>query len=713
MDVNQDYSAVPDHALERLVALARMLRDGARMIALCTAGAMLAGLAYLACARPVYQADLMVQIENSPDTTAFRSLLGDVSSLFAVRSTAAAETQILASRLVVSRAVDALALFVDARPKRLPLIGHWFARRGDGAARPGLFGWGGYTWGTARIRVSHFDVPRALAGCRFTLTYLGDGRYRLAGETLGAGWHGRVGELARRRAGDGELALRVDAIDAQPGAAFELIRLSRRQAIDTLRNQLSVQERIKQSDVVIASLRGDDPEQVSRTLNEIGVQYIRQSLERKAEEAAKSLDFLEARLPALRRQLTESEARLTALRDARGSIDLAEEARLALATLADLATRTLELQLKRDALLSGFTSAHPSVQALDRQLAALGARRDAAEQTLRRLPALQQTIVRLMLDVKVNTDLYTALLNNMQQLQLVQAGNVGNVRLVDVAVTPEMPIGPHRRLVAAASLLLGLLTGGGIVIARGLLWRGVDDPREVAHAARARVVARVGADARSLEDLRGLRMTLRDTGNPFVLLVAPDAGAGCAFIAARLAALSAATGARVLLVDADPHRANLSARLGCARAPGLSDWLAGPAHAAPALRVDCLEGVAVLPAGAPDTHATDRLAGLASLARLSALARNYDRVLVVAPPVLAWSDAGAFAPLAGTVLLVARAGATRLAALADAARRLADYGVAPDGVVLNGGGRAAPGARAGERGRARWRARLARWRGRQ
>lgn len=83
------------------------------------AGVVLAlGVAYAFLARPVYRADILVQVEDNPNSA--NSLLGDVSSLFDVKAQATAEIEILRSRMVVSKAVDNLRLYISAKPKYFP-----------------------------------------------------------------------------------------------------------------------------------------------------------------------------------------------------------------------------------------------------------------------------------------------------------------------------------------------------------------------------------------------------------------------------------------------------------------------------------------------------------------------------------------------------------------------------------------------------------------
>ncbi|WP_025098433.1 GNVR domain-containing protein [Burkholderia sp. A1] len=689
--------------LETLSELVELVSAARWLVARCVLGALLAGGVYLLAAKPVYQSDILIQIENTTDTTAFRSLLGDIASLFDVRSTAAAEAQIVASRLVLARAVDELALYIEAQPLRVPLVGDWFARYQSGLTTPGLFGMGGYGWGGERIRVACFEVPRELLGRAFMLTVLGHGRYRIDGDGLGDGVSGgRVGKPLRLPFGAGSFTLRVDELAARPGAVFVLKRHSRQRTIDTLRRALVVQERIKQSDVIVASLRGSNPERVARTLNAIGSQYVQQSIERRSMDAATSLGFLEAKLPALKTRLTESETRLTALRGARSTVDLAEESRLALEMLADYGKFAIELEQKREALLPAFTEAHPAVRAIDRQLAGLSTRRHAAERALRRLPDLQQAVVRLMLDVKVNTDLYTALLNNMQQLQLVQASNSGKARLVDAAVAAELPIGPRRGLVLVVAGVLGLVAGCGVALGRALLVHGVDSPGAIERAAGAALIASIPFDARShapsaAVELRGggfeeslhaldmaLRTPLRRVRAPIVLLVATRSGDGCVFVAAHLAASAAAARRRVLLIDGDAEGAHLTMRLGGRRGAGLSGWLASPPGSVSPLASGLLDGVALMPAAIE----AQRMAGLVdneqAVARIEALAREYDLVVVTAPAVLESADVGAFAMLSAIRLLVVRAAATKPAAVVEATQRLLRYGMSIDGVVRNG-----------------------------
>ncbi|MBU9186922.1 polysaccharide biosynthesis tyrosine autokinase [Burkholderia gladioli] len=696
------------------VAVLDILLESRWLIASITCVVLFAGLSYAIFSKPVFEANIMVQVEDSPDTSAAKSLLSDVSALFDVKSSAAAEEQILASRLVVERAVDKLKLFIDVSPKRFPLIGDWIARHHDGLSDPGLAGFGGYAWGAEQIDVARFDVPIRNEGDTFTLTALAGGRYRFEGGDLDAAVEGTVGKLEHFPSPRGPIVLQIASVTAKPGAAFLLVRNSRLKTVEDIRDRLNVQERVKQSDVVVASLQDTDPKWVSDTMNEIGRQYVRQNIERKSAEAAQSLEFLTAQLPQLKQQLADSEARLTKLRNERGTVDLSEEAKLALAQTADARTRLLELQQKRQELMSRFTARHPSVVAIDEQIAALGAYRGEAEQQIRRLPDLQQETVRLMLDAKVNTDLYTALLNNMQQLQLVQAGKVGNVRLVDTAAVPEVAVRPKKVLVALASLLLGLLAGCGTAIVRSMLFHGISDHNEierrlglavyatVPNSEHQRELAQEAARKRghqsilsiafpgdpAVECLRSLRTALQfamlEAKNDIVLIAGPAPNVGKTFVSSNLAVLMAGAGKRVLLIDGDIRKGCLHDYLGVPRGRGFTDLVEGSACVDDVVRRDVIEGLDFISTGTMPKNPGELLLNPSLATRLGDLSSRYDIVVIDSAPVLAVPDTGILGALAGTALLVTMAGKTKLGEIGECAKRFAQNGVRLNGIVFNG-----------------------------
>ena len=58
------------------------------------------------------------------------------------------------------------------------------------------------------------------------------------------------------------------------------------------------------------------------------------------------------------------------------------------------------------------------------------------------MPLTQQEVLRLKEDAAVNNEIYTSMLNRVQQLRIVRAGEVGNVRIVDFARATPMPSKP-------------------------------------------------------------------------------------------------------------------------------------------------------------------------------------------------------------------------------------------------------------------------------
>ena len=78
---------------------------------------------------------------------------------------------------------------------------------------------------------------------------------------------------------------------------------------------------------------------------------------------------------------------------------------------------------------------------------------------MRQTPRQDKDVVRLQRDVQVNSQLYTAMMNNAQELRIAQAGMTGNARLVDAAGVLPLPIRPR------AGTVLSISAGLGVVVA--------------------------------------------------------------------------------------------------------------------------------------------------------------------------------------------------------------------------------------------------------
>jgi exopolysaccharide/PEP-CTERM locus tyrosine autokinase len=160
-----------------------------------------------------------------------------------------------------------------------------------------------------------------------------------------------------------------------------------------------------------------------------------------------------------------------------------------------------------------------------------------------------------------------------------------------------------------------------------------------------------------------------------VLLIASATPAeGKTFTSLNLAfSLSLEQETRVLLVDCDIPKPQLTNVMGLAASPGLFDALADPRLDVEACVCETdVPNLAVLPVGLKHDRATEMLASRRMqevVARL--LAADPHRVIVFdSPPLLLTTESAALASVAGQVVLVIRAEVTPKAAVQDAIRQL-------------------------------------------
>jgi tyrosine-protein kinase Etk/Wzc len=475
-----------------------------------------------------------------------------------------------------------------------------------------------------------------------------------------------------------------------------------------------ISEKGKESDVIGVALEGGDAAKTSAILNAIGNEYVRQNAQHTQEEAEKQIDFLDKQLPELKAQLEKAESEFNAFRSAHGAVDLSAEATALLQSSSLAQSRIADLKQTRAQLMARFTPDNPAVIAIDGQIdEAQKALAQLASQT-RQLPPLEQGVLRLQREVQVDTNIYTNLLNNREQLRLLKAGKVSNVRLIDTAATPESPVRPKRAFIFVAALLTGLFVSVAMSLLKRRLNSGIAVADEIevgtgltvyAAVPRSRVqqtltrrlpvtsqgptavLAHTAAFDAAVESLRSFRsaleFALEEATNHIVLLAGPTPVIGKSFVSVNLAALLGASGKRVLLIDADLRRGSLNRNVGVPCSPGIIDIVEKDGDYDGAIHRQVMPGVDFVANGGYVTNASELLKGR-SFQRFAQWADGeYDVVLIDAPPILPVADSGIVANLAGTVFLIARYGVTSVSELRESVRRFSQIGVPIRGVIFN------------------------------
>jgi len=685
------------------------------LIAMITLVVTLLGAAYAFIAKPVYEANMLIHVEEE-GTKESKNIIGDVNSMFNVKTSAMSEMELIRSRLVVSRAIDNLRLYIHARPKYFPVIGSWLAERNSQLSNPGLLGYGGYAWGAEKIDVSVFNVPDTLLNREFAITAGNNGQFIVRQKETNLELQGTVGTPMTFETPKGNIELQVSSLSAKPGTQFMLTRTSRLGAIETIQRSMAVTELGgKQSDVIGVTLQGSDPRMINSVLTEIGKEYMRQNASRKTEEAEKSLAYLNKQLPELKNQLEQAEFKYNSFRNANGTIDLTEESKLSLQYSAAAKVKKMDLQQKKLDLLTRYTSEHPLVQGIDSQLRDVNNQISSMDEHIKSLPMIEQNLLRLSREVKVNTDLYTAMLNTAQQLRLVSMGKVSNVRLVDPSMMPEKPVKPNRPLIVGLAVLAGLFLGMLTAFFKKSMRGGIDSPEQVERVAGIPVFASIPHSKRqkelyeqvnthsrqhkvpllasvsstdiAVESLRNFRTALQFSmpqfKNNIVMITGATPGMGKSFVSANLAAIMAATGKRVLLVDADLRNGLLHLYFGFGRQDGLSDALAGARRIEQVIHPGVIENMDFISTGTLPPNPSELLLRPQLNAFLQQLSSSYDLVLVDAPPILAVADTMILGAHAGAIYIMTRAGVTTPGEISESMKRLAQAGLAARGILFN------------------------------
>lgn len=673
---------------------------------------------YLVLAPRTYKADALLRIDKNKALLA-ATLRGDANTAptEAENPRAQREVEILRSRSVLGKVVEDLNLMVEYSPRYFPVIGETLARKHDkhdGIAQA-WWGFSRWAWGGETLKIDRFDVPDRYLDKEFTLVALAYNRFQLLGPKQQILAEGQVGELISADIGDSKpVLIQVAELAAHPGTEFELTRKTSLAAIETLQKAFSVQEVSKDTDILSVELKGRDPEQLAKSVNDIATIYVNATVNWESAEASQKLSFLESQLPLVKENLEKAEATLSAYRQQHGAVDISAEAEILLKQAAEMETLGIQLRQKYEEQNQRLESAHPDMVATNAQISRVNRKLAALEKRIKDLPKTQQNMVSMSRDVQVNTELYTSLLNSAQEQRIAAAGSLGNSRIVDFAVTPEKPYWPKPGLLLAIAGLLGLSFGSALVFLRHSLQRHDNYPAlleyqvglplyaAIPHSKKQRQLARLidqGKDREtgvlvshdpldiSVESLRGLRTTLEATlasdESKVIMVTSPAPGMGKSFISTNLAALLASIKKRVLIIDADMRNGRLHETFSTAKQPGLSDLLSGKATLGEVIVSLPALGIDLIPRGTMVLNPAELLV-LGELAEtLEQLKSFYNHIVIDSPPILGATDAAIMGKNADATFLVVKEGRYTAQEMEVSFRRLQQVGVKPSGFIIN------------------------------
>ncbi|HBW4724652.1 TPA: polysaccharide biosynthesis tyrosine autokinase [Klebsiella pneumoniae] len=669
------------------------LIDHRKLIVAITTGFTVIAVFYALLATPIYQANALVQVEQKQGNT----ILSNLSQILPdSQPQSAPEITLLQSRMILGKTVDDLGLQTQIKQKFFPVIGRGLARIM------------GNKLGAIEVKDLYLPDNKSGENPEVILTVIDKDNYSI--EADGFDFNAKVGELVEKNG----MSILVTTIEAEPGSKFSINYLTRLKAMNMLQNSFGVADQGKDTGMLTLTMTGDNPQQITKILDSISQNYLAQNVERQAAQDAKSLDFLNQQLPKVRNDLDQAEDKLNAYRKQRDSVDLTMEAKSVLDQIVNVDNQLNEITFREAEISQLYTKEHPTYKALMEKRQTLQNEKTKLNKKVSSMPSTQQEVLRLSRDVESGRAVYLQLLNRQQELNIAKSSAIGNVRIIDNAVSEPKPIKPNKPLIVVVGFIFGLLFSVGMVLLRILLRRGIESPEQLEemginvyasvpvsewlskNLAKNKINRKESdillavenpADL-AVEAIRGLRTSLHfammEAKNNILMISGASPNAGKTFISTNLAATIALTGKKVLFIDADLRKRYVHKMFGGNNEHGLSDILSGQTTLDNSLKHVKEGGFDYIGRGAVPPNPAELLMHPRFETLLKKVSNEYDLVIIDTPPILAVTDAAIIGRYAGTTLLVARFEINTPKELMVSVKRFEQSGITIKGCILNG-----------------------------
>ena len=373
------------------------------------------------------------------------------------------------------------------------------------------------------------------------------------------------------------------------------------------------------------------------------------------------------------------------------------------------------LKISED-LVSKIITLTGEIDAAQAKINALQGVLDKYNNRLEQLPDKVLQLARLQRRQQVDEKTYIMLTQKLEEAKIQESAQARNVRIIDKAIKPLIPVKPNKRMNIMLGILLGLGLGVGIAFLIEYLDRSVRKPEDLERMGlnvlatipqieiekaeknkhnldenrkvEARLITHIDPKSPVSEAYRTLRTNLQfskvEKRLKSILVTSAGPKEGKSTTAANLAITMAQVGNSVALIDADLRRPILHASFGMDKDEGLTNYLAGSLKYEQLLRTTVIDNLKIITSGVLPPNPSELLATAKMENLLKKLQEEFDIVIIDSPPVIAVTDASILSTRVDGTLLVVYAGQTERDAIKRAITMLTSISTRLLGIVLNG-----------------------------
>ncbi|KAB8030664.1 polysaccharide biosynthesis tyrosine autokinase [Fluviispira multicolorata] len=543
---------------------------------------------------PQYSTSVLVTTNASKGSGNLSSVVGKVIPVLGSDDGSAERySEILKSYVVIEPVIKSLGLDIIVEPNYFPFIGkkiyysnlRSFTRENE-IVDP-VLGLSSFAWGGEKIQILKFEIPNKYINSMFKIVNLGNNSFSLIAPSGKEVLKGKLNEFIQMPLGNGTIKIYVKSINSRIGVAFNLQKINLEDSIKRVLTDLNVTAAGKKTDLTSLTFKGYDPEKITLIINAIADSSVQQDILQKQDQAKKTLNFLRAQEPSVRKDLLKAETELNQYRAKSGNVALEQETKITMENIARIQDSISKFLVQKGQLEQKYTTDSLQIKDVETTLAQLQLEKTKYERKLKDLPSADQIALGLMREVQIQNQIYINLIEKIQQFELLKAGTVGDVAVINYAQIPLRDNNKSFIYFSLFSTISSFLAAVSYIIVRKILFAGIEDFEVIENKYDIRSLSSILLSKNHelqkimfksgkinylkflseidpydvvVEGFRSLRTNLLfelTPENNIIAISGPNPNVGKSFVSANIANIFTETGKKVLLIDGDMRQGNI------------------------------------------------------------------------------------------------------------------------------------------------------------